>query len=417
MALSVEETEELIDDLNEYANSSVKVLEQAVVLVSRTKDGENVIQFPLTRLRQIEDIKDLPLEDGGLEWDDNMKLYVEASDLLQDGGGLTTDDNGDIYVDFSLMPTDKFEDLLKTLTIPIYLDENLYQYVDCNNGDDTIEDGRGSEDMPWKTISACADYCTTYYNVNSHYIEIRVLAGTYDEGEIELGDFSRTTGYIDITSYSGVGEAIVTGENNSAFHVTGGTWYLSGLAIRVVANDDDTTSSHESFSCIRTDGGETEVQVYACQLYGALDGEFPYATRNIYLLWAGSKSTISLRQSTLGNTSLEFHVGNGNALIVLNVTDSATLYLYKSATNGISEVYCSGEATEFAGASHLGFLTCTGTGNQLQFVVKDGDAVTGYRYHAYSGGIINPSDDTDDDSYFPGDTDGRVDTATYSWYA
>lgn len=87
MALSVEETEELIDDLNEYANSSVKVLEQAVVLVSRTKDGENVIQFPLTRLRQIEDIKDLPQEDGGLEWDDNMKLYVEASDLLKSSQG------------------------------------------------------------------------------------------------------------------------------------------------------------------------------------------------------------------------------------------------------------------------------------------------------------------------------------------
>lgn len=413
MALSVEETEELIDDLNEYANSSVKVLEQAVVLVSRTKDGENVIQFPLTRLRQIEDIKDLPLEDGGLEWDDNMKLYVEASDLLQDGGGLTTDDNGDIYVDFSLMPTDKFEDLLKTLTIPIYLDENLYQYVDCNNGDDTIEDGRGSEDMPWKTISACVDYCTTYYNVNNHYIEIRVLAGTYDE-QLALGDFSKTTGYINIVSYPNAHEAIVTQSNVNTVNVTNGTWYLTGLRLEYHGNDEDTaTASHNRGVCLIESG---KVFLFGCQIYASYDGTRSYGSRSIHVLWASSASSLNLKPSDI-QMSIEAHIGNASVLNVLWAATSATISLWSTDDDSaITNIKCWGESTRFASVTTNGLVSRDGTGTELTFSVPDGETFTGKRYLCRTSGAINIEDNTDDNSFFPGDEDGTVDEDTYCWY-
>lgn len=415
MALSVEETEELIDDLNEYANSSVKVLEQAVVLVSRTKDGENVIQFPLTRLRQIEDIKDLPQEDGGLEWDDNMKLYVKASDLLQDGGGLTTDDNGDIYVDFSLMPTDKFEDLLKTLTIPIYLDANLYQYVDCNNGDDTIEDGRGSEDMPWKTISACVDYCTTYYNVNSHHIEIRVLAGTYDEA-VSLGTYTVTTGYIRIRSYPNAHEAIITQTNATTVNVVGGPWRLTGLRIEFHANDEWTTDDSTSGSAVYADGTNAQVMISGCQFYAAYESDTTGGSWAIRILQAASGGSLLLQSDENYTQSIEYHKGVAD-LYVLYAQRSATISLYYSYNDLENRTFeCFGEATTFVQMTRGSSLTHAGGGYQLVFSVPDGETATGKRYYAYSGSSINPSDSTDDNSYFPGDTAGGVEESTYCWY-
>ncbi|OUO51676.1 hypothetical protein B5F76_09330, partial [Desulfovibrio sp. An276] len=48
---------------------------------------------------------------------------------IQDGGGLSVDEDGKLFVDFDSMPTDKFEAMLKSIRVPIWLAANKAFYV------------------------------------------------------------------------------------------------------------------------------------------------------------------------------------------------------------------------------------------------------------------------------------------------
>ena len=51
-------------------------------------------------------------------------VYVALDALIRQGGGLAVGSDKRIYVDFSLMPTDAFEELLKSIRVPIWLTKN-----------------------------------------------------------------------------------------------------------------------------------------------------------------------------------------------------------------------------------------------------------------------------------------------------
>ena len=61
--------------------------------------------------------------------------------------GITINGAGEIAVDFSQMPTDKFEDLLKSIRVPIWLTANKSFYVNGETGSDTLDDGRGENHL------------------------------------------------------------------------------------------------------------------------------------------------------------------------------------------------------------------------------------------------------------------------------
>lgn len=101
--------------------------------------------------------------------------------------GITINEAGEISVDFSEMPTDKFEDLLKSIRVPIWLSSNKSFYVNRETGSDTIVDGIGeSSSKPFKTISACVKYVTDNYNIGTYTAYINISGGTYKEALSDL---------------------------------------------------------------------------------------------------------------------------------------------------------------------------------------------------------------------------------------
>ena len=134
----------------------------------------------------------VPIDDVTIKRNQTV-VYVALDALIRQGGGLAVGQDKRIYVDFSLMPTDAFEELLKSIRVPIWVEGSKSFYVNQVTGSDTLDAGRGeSVGKPFKTIQACLDYVTSNYNLNSHNIGIRIYPGVYDE-QLELGEFSRTT--------------------------------------------------------------------------------------------------------------------------------------------------------------------------------------------------------------------------------
>lgn len=154
----------------------------------------------------------LPSTGGGLTTDEDGKLVLDFSQLtptqkedlisqiIQEGGGLSVDENGQIYVDFDSMPTDKFEAMLKSIRVPIWLDANKNFYVNQSTGSDTLDAGRGeSESKPFKTIQAAVDYIADNYNLSNYHATIRVAANYNSTSEIVLKSYSTVGGFIIIS--------------------------------------------------------------------------------------------------------------------------------------------------------------------------------------------------------------------------
>lgn len=142
----------------------------------------------------------VPLKTNGGVHVDSGGLFVDSSDFIQLGGGLAKDSSGKIYVDFGAMPTNKFENLLKALRLPIWLTANTNFYVNKSHASasDTLNEGRGlSASKPFKTIQACINYIATNYNLSNFNVNVLVAGGTYTEN-ISLPPYTATTGTITI---------------------------------------------------------------------------------------------------------------------------------------------------------------------------------------------------------------------------
>jgi hypothetical protein len=85
---------------------------------------------------------------------------------VQNGGGLALDGSGDIYVDFSLMPTDKFQALLQSLRLPIWLIANKTWYI-RPDGNDNNDGSANTAAKAFRTIQAALNYISANTSVPS----------------------------------------------------------------------------------------------------------------------------------------------------------------------------------------------------------------------------------------------------------
>lgn len=123
--------------------------------------------------------------------------------LVKPRYGLKIGKDGSLDVDFGDMPTDKFEELLKSIRVPIWLTANKTFYVNSATGSDTLDAGRGeSAGKPFKTCRAAAQYVAENYNMSSYRATILLAEGEYNEGDWVLPKFSATTGNISIEGKS-----------------------------------------------------------------------------------------------------------------------------------------------------------------------------------------------------------------------
>lgn len=189
------------------------------------EDGKLVVDFTQMSKEELKEMIEslLPDTGGGLTTDEDGKLVLDFSQLtptqkedlisqiVQEGGGLSVDENGQIYVDFDSMPTDKFEAMLKSIRVPIWLTKNMTIYV-ATTGSDTLDEGRGlSPDKPFASIKAAVDYVSTTYNLYNYDVTINVEPGDYGRGLITLPSYSTTTGEIIIIGQSQNPDDIVCG--------------------------------------------------------------------------------------------------------------------------------------------------------------------------------------------------------------
>lgn len=322
-----------------------------------------------------------------------MQAIVRS--MAQQGGGLAVDGKGQLYVDFDTMSMDRFNKMLKSIRVPIWLSGAKNFYVDIAKGSDDVVDGIGeSEAKAFKTIQAAVNYVCDNYNIGRYNAIINIAEGDYtgQTSELSIGECNRSTGSLQIrgihdrasrvilphvkvatNAYCELHDVTLAGHNVSAnswgalVYCDGGTLYrMRDVVFDMSAITED---SGTMYGLAALSGGS--IYIYASQDRDEKTGinircgqYQPPA-----VLWALNKGTITLTAD-------------------INVEDDITV---KSA---------------FAYAQTGGTIQVTSTsfanpGRTAQ-VNLNGHTVTGKRYHVADMSIISAGGP----NFFPGTAEG-----------
>lgn len=324
--------------------------------------------------------------------------------------GITINEAGEIAVDFSQMPTDKFEDLLKSIRVPIWLTANKSFYVNGETGSDTLDDGRGeTSSKPFKTIQACVKYVTENYNIVSYTVTINVAQGTYNE-LLVLSDYSRTTGRILIKAQEGQTVKLTNQSNfTNCVRCLAGLWYLQDIECDLTLTNENVSAGAYFVCPIIASGNSATIYVVSCDLIVNLTVE-PQSWIGIVCSTAGATVYID-KQSV--HSLLNGANYSGKFLFDFYSTSSGTIALMAGSSSEPNSITLSGDFYCVAYAGDATIRLTTGTNSvPMQFI---DNGVTGIRYNASNGGRIITQGAGPE--YFPGTIAGTVSSSTYSFYS
>ena len=394
-------------------------------------DGKLVVDFTQMSEEELKEmIESLLPDSGGLTTDEEGKLVIDfsqmtkeqlqdlISQIVQTGGGLNVDEDGKIYGDFDSMPTDKFEAMLKSIRVPIWVTSTKYFYVNSVTGSDTVVSGIGeSQDKPFKTIKACVDYVTENYNVNSRTIGILLADGTYNENDIRLGDFSRSTGAIVIRPIDKEGYGVIinddSGSVNATFRISGGNWYLRGLDIDKVISAYNDGIAH-FVSVIGSDAGVVELE--GCDISFSYTGDAS-TSGSVYMreIAAYDSAEIVIAATSKSRNKLVGDMGNNSNLnIVFAERGGKIKFLGSNTSQANCTIQSYGTFSAFAFCSNAIITIVRGTQYNPKFEVPLEQTATGKRYGVNNRGYIGTG--SAGPTFFPGSTDGTVEESSYSVY-
>lgn len=369
---------------------------------------------------------------------DDGKVYVDFSQMptanrltlvnqiIQDGGGLAVDSNGQIYVDFTKMPTDKFEALLKSLRLPLYIDSSLNLYVNGSSAaaTDNLAAKPGlTRELPFKTIQAAANYASENYNLGPHNIFINIAPSTYTES-LALGGYTATTGRIylrpDYQAASGRVNLVVGQQYYTGVRVSGNVWQLTDLDIeyRPVFTNSIVYPMHGLIA----QGGDLILK--GCKIsFTDASGISVDGGNNmpVTLLCASNNSMISLAPSDAGMQQMQFIFDPSGALAAKNFIGSVIYCNLNSnvdtlggeVSEAASKVLVSGKYDHFIFLNNASKFALGGlTPYPLTFAASG--SVTGRRYRLLNGSYCSVLGRGAE--YFPGSEDGYLDASTYCWY-
>lgn len=324
--------------------------------------------------------------------------------------GITINGSGEIAVDFSQMPTDKFEDLLKSIRVPIWLTANKQFYVDKTTGSDTLDEGRGeSSSKPFKTISACVKYVTDNYNISMYTAYINISGGTYVEA-LSFGGYSRTTGNIVLRPLADTGRVTIQNPavNAITFAIQDGTYQLQNIDVINNVSTSNVTRSSTVVTCLYV-YNYASVLCLDCGFYFNVNDTNKPAAFNGRILWGGVFGTLILQN----NTTIKATNSAGYILNAAFTSGSARIDFRGSDTQ--TYCYISGDYSNVISTSNA-FISANTNGPISDVIVTTpgGETCTGRRYRAESGGSIDTVGGGPE--FFPGTTAGWVDSSTYSWY-
>ena len=378
-----------VDDATEMLNAVVAYIPQNLTEDQQAQARENI---------------------AGVGFEDYATASTGGVVKVTGTNGITINGSGEIAVDFSQMPTDKFEDLLKSIRVPIWLTANKSFYVNGETGSDTLDDGRGeTSSKPFKTIQACVKYVTENFNIVSYTVTIYVAQGTYNE-LLTLSDYSRTTGRILIRAQEGQ-TVKVTNQSNlgNCVRCLSGLWYLQDIDSELSITSANASDS-AYFTCpVIASGNSATLYVVNCDLTVNLTVE-PQQWLGIICSTAGASVYID-------DQSVHSLVNGANYpgkyMFELYSTSSGTIALMAGTTSEQNSITLSGSFYCVAYASDA-IIRLTSVYNSVPMQFVD-SGVTGMRYYASNGGRIITQGAGPE--YFPGTTAGKVSSSTYSFYS
>lgn len=324
--------------------------------------------------------------------------------------GITINEAGEIAVDFSEMPTDKFEDLLKSIRVPIWLSSNKSFYVNRETGSDTIVDGIGeSSSKPFKTISACVKYVTDNYNIGTYTAYINISGGTYKEA-LSFGGYSRSTGNIVLRPLADTGRVTIQNPDVNAitFAIQDGTYTLQDIDVINNVSTSNVVRNSTVVTCLYVNN-YASVLCLDCGFYFNVSSTNKPAAFNGRILWGGVFGTLNLQN----NTTIKATNSAGYVLNAAFTSGSARIAFFGSDTQ--TYCYISGDYSNVISTSNA-FISANTNGPLSDVIVTTpgGETCTGRRYRAEAGGAIDTVGGGPE--FFPGTEAGSVDSSTYSWY-
>lgn len=350
--------------------------------------------------------------------------------LIQQGGGLVVNDAGLVGVDFSQMPTDKFEALLKQIHVPIWMTAPMVFWVDAATGSDVLDDGRGTEAKPFKTITAAVQYATANYNTVEFQSAIRVKGGTYNEAVI-LGAYSATSGLFSLECADIGNPPTVRVANNtygsvyapSTMSVEVGTlWQVVGLNIVRDYNLSVVNNPNNWWGrCFMAHG---EVRFRGCHFTLNVTGSPVIGLYDLRCLYADSSAFINVgampsipRGMAISSNAPGYASYSDSVRIYGLSMDSSSVVFY-----GDNDPAVASDALKLTFSGAYGVVQAVNLGGRIVYTENytknwaiQGSGVTGKKYLVQNAGtIITNGRGT---SATPGSEDGEVDTATYGIFS
>ena len=399
---------------SELANGSVtfpKIASAAIATQQQAEAGTatNVLMTP-QRVKQA--------IDEAFESDLPMASATQLGGVKITGeDGITINGSGEIAVDFSKMPTDKFEDLLKSIRVPIWLTRTTQFYVNDATGSDELDEGRGlTSGKPFKTIQKCVNFIADNYNLSTFSVLINIADGTYNES-VTLPSYTSSTGNIALrasnpymVTISAVDESCLSAYGEATYNVQYINFKLTinaqtegnrhGISMIYV---DGATIKFTGFNCETTYNGDfTNGLVYNVTFsainYGNI--EFYPGTKPYSAAYNNSANPCQVYAYWLQRFSQVLFHATYDASVAVNLLFSVSGVLGSSTTYGI-------------------FMRCSGSSKFINQVYTYTNSFSGTlsncrRYSIESGSSCETNGQGAD--FFPGDQNGSIDSATYAWY-
>lgn len=312
--------------------------------------------------------------------------------LVKPRYGLKIGKDGSLDVDFGDMPTDKFEELLKSIRVPIWLAKSLTVYV-ATTGSDTLDDGRGlTPDKPFASIQAAVNYVSTTYNLYKYNATISVAPGNYGRDTIQLPSYSTTTGKIVIKGAGAARTDVICGRIILRY---ASTYELRNLT---VFQQDITTGIAGS---IEASAGQIDIYNIQINLAG-----IQYRQGQLWGLYAWGAGLIYVKATESMDipNGLYFNCGGATINGLINNTGSQVEFFADITVTGGATWSTAAVAVRQGGSLTRGISSLANPGRRA--TVNAQGAFAGVRYVATLNGIISVSEAGPE--FFPGDTNGTI---------
>ena len=226
-----------------------------------------------------------------------------------------------------------------------------------------------------------------------------------------LGSYSRTSGYIIIQAATDETVTISAENGNLVAIRSSSVWHIRN--INLVHSFHAVNNGIANFYHTVSVGTNSTASLTSCVIKAEYTGEATSSgTVTIRMLYIGTSSQLYLYTK---ETSIEYHKGNANWLYVLFASNKGTIEVDGSNDSSEDgEISVFGECTAFAMANGGSIFVNSSYLVDPVFTVPGDKPATGKRYEATNGGTINTGGQGTE--YFPGDSAGTVEAASYSWY-